>query len=89
MVHAAGAELVADTVGGCEPEVSEREAETAVEAQDILRLQIAVDVSQTMQLVDGHEHFAGVEENVPHGKNGASCVVEERAEVASRDVFHG
>lgn len=48
-----------------------------------------MDISQTVELVHGHEHLADVEQDMPHGKDGTSCVIEKCTEVASGYVFHG
>lgn len=48
-----------------------------------------MNVPKLVQLVDCNKHLTDVEKDMPHGKNGTCRVIEERAEIASRDVFHG
>ena len=62
MVDAACPELVAHAIGSSETEVGDGKAETVVEAEDILRLQVAVIDIQGMAVLNRIEQL---KENLP------------------------
>jgi hypothetical protein len=54
-------------------------------ASTYLWLQVSMDVSQFVQLVDSSKHLRGIQSSVLFFKY--ARVVEQRTEVSSRDVF--
>lgn len=69
---------------GCQAKVGQLDVACAVD-EEVLGLEITVDVSELMELVDAHEHLGGVEACVfllEHAR-----VVEQGTEVATRDEF--
>lgn len=88
MVNATRPKLVADAVGCGKPEVGYGESKTAIEAEDVLWLQISVKDTQRMTILDRIEKL---EENVFDKTVVAeiSPFVENlREEVATRAIVH-
>mmetsp|Transcript_12183 Transcript_12183/g.30867 ORF Transcript_12183/g.30867 Transcript_12183/m.30867 type:complete len:561 (+) Transcript_12183:587-2269(+) len=69
-----------------ETKVAQLEVAGAVE-QKVLRLEVAVDVAQPVQLAHAHDHLGHVEAGVHLAQT--AHVVEQRPEVAARQVLHG
>ena len=67
--------------------VSDQHRKRQKECATYLRLQIAMDVAQSVQLGDGHEHLTRIEARVLFRDD--PCAVQEGTEVASGDIFHG
>ena len=57
VVHAAGAELLAEPVCGREAKVGDGDAETAVEAEDVLWFKVAVVYAEGVAVFDGVEEL--------------------------------
>lgn len=52
-----------------------------------LWLEISMNVTEDVKLIDGHEHLGGIEASMLLAEN--ARVVEKSAEVTARHVFHG
>lgn len=57
MVHAARAELLAETLGGGKAKIGDRHAEATVVAEHVLRLEVTMVYSEGMAIFDGFEEL--------------------------------